>query len=454
MSITILKDEFAALCRPLADRPEILHTQFDEGKKRCTFSMLLRASKIELVYCWKGETLAPPSVLYCRVYLNKNVPIYLHLPELISAIGVQDFRACYFPCIENTQRMRDCFAALLAIVDDYIPQIEAMTPNGHAKRIMENRFREDFWGNRMDDDEKNHWNYNNSDDRAIMETIDRMTESIMVERFSNLDAYYEFLTGNWKKSLQKYEKLAKKKLSRYEQDLCEFMSKPENRGYQAMPPQCLSIPSYRKFKDSGRDLVGMMICSIPWSLVFCTIIAVINAIMAQDTVFFFGISVLYGFIPALGCGVFSYIVLQKQYLKFMRRYRELEYYEMCDHRPGINKLGQVILVIVLIGCLGISIALPLMGDRYYEDHARIYQEGWSYRTFDYGEIQQIYYVSGRYNDYGDLISRPSYILLLQDDTVVDLDCTTASLKRQVELVEELFPNVAVIEVETDQNIQK
>ena len=106
MDVTALKEEFMALCRPLADRPEFVHTEFEAGKKACAFSMLLRASRIELVYCWKWEVLAPPSVLFCRVYLNKNVPLFLHLPELICELGEEDFRTCYFPCIESVQRMR------------------------------------------------------------------------------------------------------------------------------------------------------------------------------------------------------------------------------------------------------------------------------------------------------------------------------------------------------------
>ena len=451
MDISTLKDSFMTLCQPLANRSEVLFTHFEDGKKTCAFNVVLRSSRIQLVYCWKWETLAPPSVLYCRVYLNKNVPLYLHLPELIAALGEQDFRACYFPCIENRQRMEDCFAALMTIVDDYIPKIEALASNGQSEQIMGRRFREDFWGNRMDDSAENHWNYQNSEDRAIMESIDRISESVMVERFTNLDAYREFLNGNWNKALEKYHKLAKKGLSQYEKNLCAFMANEDHRGFQAMPVQCISIEDYRKYKSDGRDLLGIILCTIPWTVLYCVLIAVISLIMSKETLFYFGLPTYFGLFPALLSGVFSYLVFQKKYLKLMHRDHDLEYYDICDHRPGVRKLAAISLAVVLTGCLGICITLSLMCDRYYDDHARIYREGFQYSSFEYDEIQQIYYIHGRYNDFGDLISRPSYVLLLQDRTFLDLDCS-ASLKRQSEMVRALFPNFEVVELESDRNL--
>ena len=451
MSISLLKTAFMDLCRPLADRPEVIHAQFEEQKKSCIFSMILRSTRIQLVYCWKWETLAPPSVLYCRVYLNKNVPLYLHLPELITALEEPDFRACYFPCIENRQRMENCFSALMAIVDDYIPKIEALASTGQGEKIMERRFREDFWGNRMNDTAENHWNYQNFEDRAIMESIDRMSESVMVERFTNLDAYREFLNGNWNKSLEKYQKLEKKGLSQYEKNLCVFMADENHHGFQGMSAQCRSIEEYRNFKSDARDLLGIILCTMPWAVVYCVLIAAISSVMSAESVFFFGLPIYFGFFPALLSGVFSYIVFQKRYLKLMHRDHDLEYYDICDHRPGVRKLAAISLAVVLTGCFGICITLSLMSDRYYDDHAQIYREGFQYYGFDYGQVQQIYYIRGRYNDFGDMINRPSYVLFLQDGMMVDLDCS-AGLKDQAELVQTLFPNFDIIEVESDRNL--
>ena len=451
MRIEELKQQFMALCRPLADRPDVLHTEFEEDKRACLFTMLLRNTKIQLVYCWKWENIAPPSVLYCRVYLNKNVPLYLHLPELICALEVQDFRACYYPCIENTRRMCDCFGALMAVVNDYIPKAEALALSGRGDEIMKHQFQVDFWGNNLDQDDKS-WHYYDPDARSVMETMDRLSECIMVDRFSALDAYRDFLTGDWEKSLKKYKKIEKGGLSKYEKDLCAFMAQPENRAFQPMPPECMAILDYRKIASGSiRDLGYMLLTAIPFGIVFCVVIALANKLLSIGTIFFFGTPPLCGMIPGLACGVFGYILFQKPILRLMKRQKELDFVEMLDHHPNIKKLAAIIFALVLVGSICFSIGLPLMGARFYEDHAVISIEGiWDQRV-EYSQVSEIYYIHGRYNDYGDLIHRPSYVLLLQHGTAIDLDCT-ASVENQKEVIETIFSDFTLFEVESDQDL--
>lgn len=451
MRIEELKQEFMALCRPLADRPDVLHTEFEEDKRACIFTMLLRNTRIQLVYCWKWENIAPPSVLYCRVYLSKNVPLYLHLPELICALDMQDFRACYYPCIENARRMGNCFRALMAVVDDYIPKAEALAVSGRGDEIMKRRFEVDFWGNPLGQDDQS-WHYYDPDARSVMETMDRLSECIMVDRFTDNAAYRAFLTGDWEKSLNKYKKLEKGGLSKYENDLCDFMSRPENRTFQAMPPECLAILDYRKIASGSlRDLGYMLLTAIPFGLFFCAIIALANGILARGTIFFWGAPPLCGLIPGVACGVFGYILFQKPILRLMKQYKQLDFAEMLDHHPKITKLAKMMFALILAGSMIFTISLPLTAVRFYEDHALLSEEGlWDLRV-EYGQISEIYYIQGRYNDYGDLIRRPSYVLLLQDDTIIDLDCT-AGVKKQKELIETIFNDFTVIEVESDRNL--
>lgn len=450
MEIDDLKHIFMDLCRPLADRPSVLYTELEEGKRTCIFTMLLRATKIQLVYCWKWETMAPPSVLYCRIFLNKNVPLYLHLPELICALGEQDFRACYYPCIENAQRMRDCFDALMAVVDDYIPRAESLALSAEGDALMKRRFQEDFWGNSLGQEDGD-WNYHDADSRSVMEFMDRMSESIMVDRFTASDAYLAFLTGDWENSLIKYAKMEKSGLSQYERDLCAFMSEPANRGFRAMPPQCMALLDYRKFTSGRRMFTDVLLCSIPWSLLHCVIIAGINAIMARGTVCFFGVNPLCGLIPGVACGMFGYFLLQKQFLRLLRRQRELDFAEMVDNRPKIRKIAAFFCALVLVLSLVFSVGLPLMCTRFYGDHALVYLEGLEYQRLEYGKVREIYYIRGRYNDFGDYIGRPSYVLICQDGEAVDLDCT-ASLKEQMELIDTIFHDFTVIEVDSDRDI--
>lgn len=132
-----LEQEFLRLCREWADRPDVFHTEVIHEKNLAAFSALFRVIRVELVYSRKWETVAPPSVLYCRVYLSKNDPVYLHLPELLSYLDAGDYRACYFPCIESAQRMEDCFRALTRIVDDHIPAAQQLASADRGREVME-----------------------------------------------------------------------------------------------------------------------------------------------------------------------------------------------------------------------------------------------------------------------------------------------------------------------------
>ena len=339
----------------------------------------------------------------------------------------------------------------MAVVDDYIPWTEALSQTVRADQIMQRRLREDFFGSPVNEKDAKNWSYYNTEDRATREFVDTVFESVMVERFTANDAYLNFLTGNWEKSLKKYQKMEKGGLSDYEKALCRFMAKPENRSFQAMPPQCMALPAYRKFEGSTRQLGDMLLCAIPGSLVFCAVIGAINAIFSRGTVFFFGVPIWCGLIPGLVCGIFGYLAFQKQYLTLLDRRQELEFAQLSDHHTGLSKLVTAVFGIAMVLSLIFSIGLPLMGSRYYEDHAMVLHEEFCYERYEYTTLESVYYIRGRYNDYGDYIARPSYVLVFRDGKTHDLDCETG-LKQQAVLVEALFGTFSVIEVESDRDL--
>ena len=131
--------------------------------------------------------------------------------------------------------------------------------------------------------------------------------------------------------------------------------------------------------------------------------------------------------------------------------RELDFAEMMDHHPKIRKLAAVLFALILAVSLGFCVAMPLMGGRFYKDHALIYEEGIHSQRVEYDDIRDIYYIHGRYNDYGDLISRASYVLVLHNGEAIDLDCT-ASVKKQQQLIDTIFDDFTVMEVESDRNL--
>ena len=47
--------------------------------------------------------------------------------------------------------------------------------------------------------------------------------------------------------------------------------------------------------------------------------------------------------------------------------------------------------------------------------------GWEFAVCEYDKLQKVYYSEGVYNDYGDFIGRPSYLLEFENGVVWDSD---------------------------------
>lgn len=444
-----LKKDFLHLCDGLKTRPDVLYTEAAENKKDCVFTMYLRAIRVELVYCWKWETLAPPSVLYCRFYLSKNENLFLHLPELIAHLGTEDYRACYFPYIENTQRMEFCFRALMALVDDYIPHAEKIVQSGNAEQLMKSWFERNYFDTEAES--ATTLEYDDPDERQYMIRINYTFESLMVGRHTDFGPYEAFLLGNWEKALKKYRKQEKRGLSAYERGLIRFMEDPKNRGFQPMPDECFALPAYKAFKRPTKDLLGMGVAWIPCAVVLCGITAVINAVLARGTLYHFGMPFWSAAVFAGLPGVFGYLTFQQHIWGLLGRKKDQDFYSMMDNHPGINKFAALITALCVIFSLWACIGLPQLSARFYDTYAVCSLEEPGDLRFDYDQVEAVYYIRGRYNEYGGFVNRGSYVLVLDDGTCVDLD-GQAGKKDQKKLIEDLLGEYEVIVVDSDRDL--
>lgn len=444
-----LKRDFLGLCNELKCRHDVLYTEVMENKKDCVFTMYLRAIRVELVYCWKWEALAPPSVLYCRIYLSKNEDLFLHLPELIAFLGAEDYRACYFPYIENTTRMACCFRALMAVLEDYIPHAEKIAQSGQAEPLMKTWFERDFFNSEKENAME--LSYDAPEERQFMAGMNYAFESLMVSRHTEFGPYGAFLLGDWDNALKKYRKQEKRGLSAYERGLCRFMEYPENRGFAPMPAECFAMPAYKAFKRPGKDLLGMAITWLACAAVLCGITAAVNAVVARGTVYCFGMPVWCAAVFAGLPGVFGYMAFGQYIWGWIQRKKDSDFYSMLDNHPAINKLGVVLFTVCVVVSLLACIGLPQFNARFYDTYAVCSWEEPGDLRFAYDQVAAVYYIRGRYNEYGDLVKRGSYVLVLSDGTCVDLD-GQAGKKDQRVLVEDLFGDLDVIEVASDRDL--
>ncbi len=431
----------------------MLYTQFGKEKRNCTFSMYFRTTKIQLVYSWQWQALAPPSVLYCRVYLSKNSGVYLHLPELLCSLGVDDYRACYFPYIETGARMEACFHALMAVVEEYIPALEQLGQTGGDQEILaywqQHPFFEQPTETEAAEEPEKIENAEQAENLQVLSQ--RIMESVMVARHTLLDAYEAFLLGDWEKSLEKYRKLEKSGLSDYERGLCRFLEDDRNRGFVPMPPECLSAADYKLYAGAKTDWRGCVLLYIPCAAICCSLIGLMSGILSRGTIFFFGVEWWFGLVIGVFPALFGYGVLERQVLALMggpHRRRRLDYCDMMDSRSGLTKLLKVVFAVAVAGSLWFCIAVPGMSIRFYDTYGVYYTEEGATVQFAYDQMAGIYYTSARYNSFGGRLERPSYVLVLENGEQVDLDACTWKLDKQRQIIETLFPEAEIAEVDS------
>lgn len=451
-----LKKVFTDLCRESAGRSEALYAEFLDEKNACVFSMYFRMIKVQLVYAWRWTELAPPSVLYCRIFLSKNNPLYLHLPELLGYLKPNDFRACYFPCIETNERMHVCFHTLMSILDDYIPVIEQLCSAGQDADIMDNWLNSHFYGKKHSNDALPI----NPDDKNVLfgvQFTQQAMEGILISRFTVTDAYVAFLKGHYQEALEKYKKLEKHGLYAYEAQLCDYLQTHFPEDLQPMPQACFSLPEYQKIAGQKADYKGILLLYPPFAAFFCGLLAIIRAFLSHSTVHYSGIHWWFGLILALLPPIFCYSVFQNKLILLANKDAgpsAVHFLNIAKPRKWLKTFSAIALAVCMAAELWFCFGVSNMSMRFYDTYGIYYSQEEKLERFDYEELSCIYYMRARYNEYGDRIERASYVLLLSDGTYIDLDGSTNGIHEQKQLIEKLFSHLEIIEIDSDADLNK
>ena len=453
MKVNKLNDYFCELCEQLNIAEKALYTEFEKEKKVTFYSLYFRQIKIQLVYSWKWENIAPVSVIYCRIYLDKNIPLYLHLPEILSYLKIEDYRACYFPYIETKQRMECCLGALLNIIKDYIPMLESLGMTDQAKEIQE------YWMNHnyFQNSEKNDLGFSADEKLSLKNENDRnaalfsmlLQESLMVDRYTISAAYELFLLGDWKHSIKKYKKYEKSGMSDYEKGLCEFMNNHLASEFQPMPEECFTLVEYRKALNQKKEYLEMFLIYVPCAILSCMLMGLINKFCSYQTIFYSGTGAWFGLILGIPIALFGQYTFRYPLKRLLdKNNTTIDFLEIVDNHPWIEKLSKIALIISGIGMIAAGIVFGKMSFRGYENYAVYYTGQGETEQFLYDDIKQIYYIHARHNEFGDRVERASYVVVLQNGKQIDLDAHM-SVQKQEEFVNMLFVDINVVQLDSD-----
>lgn len=440
-----LAKRFESLGRELASRIDALYFEVSRAKKAHVLSLTLRTVKLQLVYCWRWTDMAPPSVLYCRVFPSKNHPVYLHLPEVLHYLEAKDFRACYFPYIESEQRMEVCFQALTDILVEHLLEIEKIGASNRAGEILKEQLL------RLTDDE----NTDLSDEwtKGLIRSMQEKQDWIYVMTFTTMQGYDAFLRGDRERAIKSYRKRKQNDLLPYEKELCDFLA--AGGEVQPMPPECYAAAEYQKYAGQKQDWKMIFLLYPVFAVFFCALLGAVNTFLARGAWYYSGVPWWFGTILGLMPPIFGYPLLQKYLIGLVNRNnrkKAMDFFEITDHQKWLRWFSGILLAVTMGLTFWFCLAVPNMSLRLYDGYGYYYTEEENTERFEYSEVTEVYHISARYNEYGGRVERPSYVLVLSDGRYIDLDLEFGDLEGQRQVVADLFPELTILQVDSDRDL--
>lgn len=412
---------------------------FEENKNYAEWSMNYNLIKIQFVFTKKEKLLVPACTLFCRIYLGKNDVFFYHIPELIEYLDDTDFKCYYFPYIESEKRMKACFEQLALFLKKHMKAINAIAVDSEKCTAIKTEKLSHI--QRLSMGEKSKDKDMESFEEMQEFWIDSYERYVLLLRFAAEGCYREFLRGNYQKAIVQYEKMRTKgQLTSYEERLLAFI-KALDMPFEAIPEECDSVLEAREFNGSLKDglayLYGVFLCELVFGAIGCAIVMLFNIFLSRNTLVFCGLPWYWGLIAGGLPAVFGSIALRRTLARFTRKgnYEKAMIYDEIMNSKNVSKFANIVFGIAIIFALVITVVLSVCSTGFYEDRL-VFNDGEEMISFEmdtcyYKDLDKVIYSEGVYNDFGDFIDRPSYLLTFEDGTVWDSDGFTS-----VEVVEE------------------
>lgn len=388
------------------------------------FVMVFSLVRIEFRYIIKPASYETSGTMYCVVYLNKNSEVYYHLPDIIPYLKNKDFRCPYFSAIENEKRMEACFDALIEIVSGSFSEINELALDDTEVRNSLFEFYKIFY--RLKDTDLDFAKIENRKelDHDFFTDLQKKRDRVLVLRFTTVAGYTNLLLGKRNKAVRFYEKWEKNNaLLEYERQLLDFLRSPESKDYIFISEECNFAQNVKNYNNFFGGVKAVLLLFIIFAVIFCAGFALYNYIAELDTELTVTAPFYLGLMPAALCALFGTIAFYG-YIpdKKLRSGKKQEIHKTLNSKA--TRTASVICFVIVFAVSVFFSAMMISCDvRFYEDKMSFTAGEFDvrHRDFEYSEIVGVYYISARYNYLDERIERPSYLILFEDKTVLDLD---------------------------------
>lgn len=416
----MLTQEFISICRKYAQsQRHTLSQDVEDTKKVCKYKIRFYSHAVEFRYVKKESLYFKPSSLYCVVYLNKNSVAYYHLTDLIPYLDHKPVQPCYFGCIENPDRLSNCFKSLTATLETVVSQLSfSFSEETSLSSSLFSGYKAIFSLKESDLD------FSKIDNpkeyaQSFFLSLQNTRDGYLFSRYSSFTPYALLLKNKVKKAVRKYEKLNQKgKLLDYEKSLLKHITEDENFSFGGIDAGCDILNNADK-QITGLHLLKALLIVYPIaSLFFCGCFAIYHAIISVNALAVLSAPWYMGFLCAGLCSIFGAIAVTALCPLPSRRISIEKQKELLKIlvSKGLRRFAVICFALSVAASIFFTVMIMIPSIRFYDEHIAFY--GNHYR---YEEIDSIYYISARHNAYGDRIDRGSYVFLFEDHTSLDLD---------------------------------
>lgn len=397
----------------------------EENKKYAQWSLNYNLIKLQFVFTKKEKLMCPTATLYCRIFLGKNDDMYFHIPELIEYLDKDDFKCYIFPYIESEERLRICFEVIEKFLIKHFDALNVLALDDQQFTLIKQRKLDELF--RVCEFKEE----NKKQKELIEYWMGGYERFVILPRFAGEGAYREFLRGKYAKALKLYDKFIRKNTATdYEMRLVNFIESLK-KPYEAMPEACASVLEIEKYNGSKAEgisiLKGFLILELLFGCVISAMFFAITELLSVGSIFYCGINWYWGFMISALPAMFGAISFRRKLAKFTQRKnydKAMDYDELVNTR-GVDKFSKITFAAVMIFTIVMSLSLLSYDSVFYKDYLKYsVDDGMiSIReaTCYYENLEKIIYSEGVYNEFGDYIDRPAYLLCFSDGKVWNSD---------------------------------
>ncbi len=441
MKNKVTAQDFFDTCEKYAKSLNAIDTDRLISKKAWGVSLSFKICRAEIVFYRKSAFPAPKNSVCCRVFVNKNSPVFFMLSDIQAELGVNDFRAVYFSNV-TLDALDRCIDLITGVLSKYVRKIEESLLSSFDDTLYENLFDEyrreyklkpeDLDFSLIGDEEKG--------DHYYFLNLQYHRERFLLFKFTQTEPYVDLFLGMPELALEKFEKM-KEPPTTYEQKLIRFLKTPAAEGFSSLPLQDSVL--FRKLPNTSFLIVTSeldkkvplywLVAFIPFAVIFCLVMVLVQAIMAGDAIDAYYSPWYWGTLPAALCGIFGGMAFRKPLAKLLegkKAKNKIEEDEMLNPKWS-DTVAYIAFGVSVLFAIFFVIVLSTGGARVFEDRLDYWDgPGYAMQEYYYEDIEKVYHIDARYNDYGDRIERGSYIIYIDDDKFLDLDC--AASEKQIE----------------------